>query len=181
MMREVYEIDSDGYVIDTYLMTEEQIAEGTSNGRIFVDGWHNQSFYNPKYDFTTQSWVEEAPIENILADMKTHKIKELNIICNQDILQNFQATNGHMYQFTNIDQQNFNQQLSLLLLDNTITEIIWKTEDAGVLIHTRTDFTQVCKDAEVHKKGNISKYWQLKGLVESATTIEELETITWDV
>lgn len=179
MFREVYEIDKDGYVIDNYLMTEEQIEEATASGRIFVSGWYTESFYKPRYDFSTQSWIEEMTVEEILEGNKARKIEELNSVCEAETLQPFQASNGHLYEFDYKDQSNFNQQLSFLVLDPSINEIIWKTVDAGVIMHTRDEFIQVCKDAEEYKRGNISKNWQLKGLVNSATSLEEVELINW--
>ncbi|USK72728.1 DUF4376 domain-containing protein [Peribacillus asahii] len=99
--------------------------------------------------------------------------------CEEEILKPFTATNGHVYAFEMKDQINFNQQLSLITLDESITEIIWKTEDSGVLVHTRDEFIQVVANAETHKRSNITKYWTLKAQVQSATTIEGIEAITW--
>lgn len=120
----------------------------------------------------------------VLAKTKLLKINELDLACTENITDGFFSSavgEEHFYRFNKSeDQLNFNQQLTLMLFDSTIETIYWKTQDVGVLPHTRDQFIQVAKvDAAIHKQTCISKYWQLKAYVSSLTTIEEVQAVNW--
>lgn len=84
----------------------------------------------------------------------------------------------HFYRFLkNEDQLNFNQQLSMILLNTSITEVMWKTQDAGILLHDKNQFLQVVNDAATHKQSKIARYWQIKAQILVATSLEELQNI----
>jgi hypothetical protein len=118
-----------------------------------------------------------------LEDVKAAKIAQLNYLCNQTILAGFISAaldQEHTYGFDLEDQANLTGQLTLMQVDQSITEVDWKTKDAGVLTHTRDQFIQVCKDGAAFKNQQIAKYWTLKAQVEAATTWQEVDAITWD-
>lgn len=127
-----------------------------------------------------QTQPTEAELEiNWLNVVKQQKIDELNKLCEQTILAGFIAISGHKYGFSQYDQMNITQQMALLLVDTTITTINWKTEDAGVISHTRDEFVVLCNDANNHKRNNITKYWTLKAQVNAATTEADIGAISW--
>jgi hypothetical protein len=114
---------------------------------------------------------------------KDNKLNELNKVCNQSISKGFYSSvlgEEHFYRFNlEEDQINFNQQATMLLLNASVTSVYWKTEDAGILLHSREQFLQLLDDASNHKQNNIDYYWQLKNQVLNATTIEEVNSIVW--
>ncbi len=117
-----------------------------------------------------------TPLEQI----KQAKIDQLNEGCEATILRGFTSvTTGHFYAFGSNDQSNFTQQMLLLIADPSLTEVTWKTEDAGVIEHTREQFLAVCREAEQHKRAQIGWYWRLKEQVESATTWQQVDAIAW--
>lgn len=114
--------------------------------------------------------------------LQNAKINQLKQACQQTIYGGFTSSalgTTHTYGFTEQDQRNLNEQLSILLLDSTITSVNWKTLDAGVLAHTRDQFFQVCKDANAFKRSNIERYWNLVTQVQQATTESQINAITW--
>jgi hypothetical protein len=111
--------------------------------------------------------------------LKQSKKQELSIACQNEILKGFTSANGHSYQFDFKDQDNLTQQMLFLVQDPTIEEISWKTLNEGVVVHTREEFLQVCKDADIHKRSNFGKYWSLEVQLNSATTEEEIVRIIW--
>lgn len=121
--------------------------------------------------------------DNYLIQYKQEKINKLNEQCEQTICAGFYSTAlgiQHFYRFNKEeDQINFNQQATLLLLDPIINEIYWKTEDAGVLLHTREQFMQVLNDTTIHKQNNINKYWNLKSQVLNCSNESELNAVSW--
>jgi hypothetical protein len=146
------------------------------------EGWsQDYPFYNAKWDLTLNKWIEGADLSLILEPLRKAKVEQLNNDCQVAIHKGFEY-NGDFFQFNDKDQANFNQQLSLLLLDSTITEVQWKTENNGVKIFPKEVFIQACKAGEVHKRNNIGRYWQLKNhvLTYDFTTVEELQSITFD-
>lgn len=110
---------------------------------------------------------------------KQNKISELNDSCQNTIYSGFTGTNGHKYQFGEKDQGNLTQQMLFIVNDTTITSVQWKTEDVGILSHTRADFLQVCLDADNFKRSNFGKYWNLESQVNAATTEDAINAITW--
>jgi hypothetical protein len=121
------------------------------------------------------------PIDPPLDELKVEKIAWLNNQCEAEILAGFtSATTGHVYSFNTYDQINFTQQYSLLIGDSSITSVDWKTEDAGVITHTRDQFISVASvEAVQHKRNLIGKYWTLKVQVEATTTKAEIDAIVW--
>ena len=89
------------------------------------------------------------------------------------------ATTGHSYSFSEYDQNNFTQQMVLLLADPTITEISWKTIDSDVVVHTKEQFLGVISDANIHKRDILSRLWTLESQVNNATTVDEINNIIW--
>lgn len=184
-LQEFYKVDlKTGNIIDVCLFDVDKKDKDGNSIPVEIPndcflGWGERQMYNPVYDFKLNDWVDKKPQEEILQEVKSAKVLELNSVCEMAIFEPFQATNGHFYSFELKDQLNFTQMSFLINSNPHLTDIQWKTEDAGVLLHTREEFLEVIASAEVHKMGNISKNWQLKGLVESAETVEEVQAITW--
>lgn len=138
-------------------------------------------FWPFKHNYAVLEDYERVNYEVLLEHYKQDKISELNEACEETILAGFycEAT-GHYYEFSAYDQMNFTQQyIRLMANPNEAGPIRWKTEDAGVIEHTREEFLAVCDAAEVHKRGNIEHYWKLKERVGQATTFEEVNAIHW--
>ncbi|MFD2170303.1 hypothetical protein [Tumebacillus lipolyticus] len=127
-----------------------------------------------------QRYRELNPTATSLDQLKKAKIDQLNEACEAAILQGFtSATTGHFYAFGSNDQSNFTQQMLLLIADPSLTEVTWKTEDAGVIGHTREQFLAVCREAEQHKRAQIGWYWLLKEEVEAASTWQQVDATVW--
>lgn len=177
-LKEYHKVDLEtGIVIDTCLFDDE-IDIIPDDVKL---GWGgDKGFHNPKWDLVANEWVESLSFAEILAPKIQHKINELSDQCNAAI-ENGYDYNGDFFQFNMKDQSNFNQQLSLLLLDPTITEVLWKTENNGVKMFTREVFIQACKYGETHKRNNIGHYWQLKQYIytHAFESHEELEAIDY--
>jgi hypothetical protein len=110
------------------------------------------------------------------------KIDELNNKCNETILSGFSSNclgTDHTYQFDYDAQANLTGQLALMNADSTISSVLWKTTDAGVLSHSKEQFLQLVHDAFNFKNSQIGKYWNLKSQVLSATTEDVVKSIVW--
>lgn len=70
MLREYYEIDSNGKPINVHLFDDEkdEIPEG------FKLGWFGREFNLPVWDFKTNDWIESTP----LVQIETMKLKEVS-------------------------------------------------------------------------------------------------------
>lgn len=133
---------------------------------------------NPtNYIYKDGSLVKDPELE--LKTARSEKIEELNSICNMMILSGY-SHDGDDFQFTETDQSNFNQQLSLLLLDDTLDSIIWKTENNGIKQFTREQFIATCKAGELHKRKYIGQYWRLKAYVESLNDIDNIINVNFN-
>lgn len=133
---------------------------------------------NPtNYLYKDGALVKDHELE--LKTARSEKIEELNAVCNMMILSGF-SHNGDDFQFTETDQSNFNQQLSLLLLDDTLDVIVWKTENNGIKQFNREQFIDTCKAGELHKRKYIGQYWRLKAYVEALTDIDSISNVNFN-
>jgi len=123
-----------------------------------------------------ESIITEADIVDFY---KPLKINELNEKCEQTIEKGFQATNGHWYRVNRDDQINMIGQKDELTTYPEMTEVEWKTEDLGYVVHTRTEWLSVYMEAFKHKRTQLFKYDDLKELVNNCKTMIEIENITW--
>jgi len=145
---------------------------------------------------TGLGYVEETPEEiaqkelerlaslPTLEQVQQQKIIELNIACNQDILNGFSSSCTsveHQYKFDEEYQANMNQRATMFLLKPTMTETWWPTKDEGVVTHTREQFVKLCEDAERVKDEKIFRYFDMKTqiLAPTITTVEQIEVFVW--
>jgi len=169
------QVDKDGQIL--------QIAEGFEEAPfgdavLIPDDQSQDIAKNPSHYIhqNGQFILTEAHLNTI----KQRKKVELDAECNRAILAGFtSATTGHFYKFDQEAQDNFSQQSTLLLLKPDISEVYWKTEDAGIVLHTRDQFINVVFEAGQHKQQKIAKYWTLKAQVQAATTRAEVDAINW--
>jgi arabinogalactan endo-1,4-beta-galactosidase len=187
LFKEVYEIDENGYLIDNYLMSEEQIQEETQKGRIFVEGWYSQSFYKPRYDFEKKAWIEEAVEEDLLDIHKENKINELRQKCSETILGRFYVElNGTSYGFSNDAEAQANFEKCARVFDKGLaTEMVWTVYDiegsVSRLPLTEDLFNIVYMAHLNHINDNIAKFRDfLSPMVLFANTLEEINQVTWN-
>ncbi|MFD2170300.1 hypothetical protein [Tumebacillus lipolyticus] len=127
-----------------------------------------------------QRYEELDPANIPLDQLQIAKIAQLNEQCERVILSGFiSPTTGHRYSMAHDDQINFLEQKDDLTSDPTISEIIWKTEDAGHVAHTRDEFFAVVAEGKRHKYDTITRCWKLKEQVKAATTWQRVVAITW--
>lgn len=130
---------------------------------------------------STIDWKERLEVElETYTEMIQEKLISLSMECEAAILAGFTSqTTNNFYKFNYQDQANFNQQTTMILLDPEIQKIEWKTENKGRVIHTRSDFISICKEAEAHKRRKIERYWDLQDQVLAAQSQAEIDSVTW--
>jgi hypothetical protein len=116
-----------------------------------------------------------------LEGFKEMKINNLNRQCEKAIEEGFTSTvNGHIYRTNRDDQINFMGQKDELTSDAVIETVMWKTEDAGYLSHTREEWLEIYFEALANKKVQLFKYNTLKGQVLAAASKEAVDLISWN-
>jgi len=103
----------------------------------------------------------------------------MSLTCEDAILKGFVASNGHHYRTNRDDQINFLGQKEELNDNPTVTEVEWKTEDAGYITHTKEDWIKVFYEALRFKSNNLKKLSRIKGYITLARTDVELTAIKW--
>ncbi|MHC5291083.1 hypothetical protein CHCC14819_0447 [Bacillus licheniformis] len=134
-------------------------------------------FSHPKYF----QYIDGKIVKNhqlVFEEAKERKIAELSEACNAAIVGGFEF-DGNVFQFSERDQANFNQQLTILLLYPEIDSVTWKTENNGVRVFTREQFIETCKAGERHKRTNIGHYWQWQDYImrHEFESVEEIQKI----
>jgi hypothetical protein len=115
-----------------------------------------------------------------LEEYKSFKIERLSNKCKEAIYEGFTSpSNGHHYRTNADDQLNFLGKFNQLISDETITTVMWKTEDVGYIEHSRSDWLTIYNEALTAKEQKLFKYDQLKDQVNACTTKEEVEAVVW--
>lgn len=115
-------------------------------------------------------------------ELKQYKIAQLKELCSNSIYNGFTSSvNGYSFNFNELDQANFTQQLLLIVASNGTYSIPikWKTKDMQVVELSVDEFTTILGEAETHKRTEQNKYWQLESQLISSLTIQEVDSINW--
>jgi hypothetical protein len=128
------------------------------------------------------TFVKPEPPAPTLEDIKKSKLAELQAARDAAIYTSFQSSalgSPKTYNYNREAYENFRGEAILLNLDPTIDTVLWATVEDGFVTHTRAQFVQVLKDGAAHEKNVKMKYYQLEAQVNAATTIDEVNAITW--
>lgn len=156
-------------------------------GEIEVEIPEDHEFFISPFSVFVYSNGSLVKDDTYLLEMaKRRKDAELNDACNQAILAGFDHTiNGVTYHFSfDLEAQLNFIGAERLLSKGLVTSINWTVQRDGQ--YERIPITkEILDELSVtilqHKNSNISKYRDvLLPRVYSATTIEEVESITWD-
>lgn len=190
MLKEYHQIDLEtGIILDVCLFNDEIVGKDGTVTKIpipedYKEGWTERMF-SPVYDLDNDCWKESKPLEEILQEQRILKDRELNDACQEAILAGFKHTiNGIEYEFSydKEAQGNFSDAQSILS-DGLIAELLWTVKQDGE--YTRIPINKTIMDELklvilLHKTSNISKYRdKLMPLVESASSVEEVEAVIW--
>lgn len=181
-LREFYEVDENGYRIEVHLIDINSGEEIPSN---YFEGWGQRLFFNPRWSFEINDWIEEKKQEDILHVYKSNKDIELNVSCKESILSGFKHTiDGVEYHFSFDTEAQLNfQGARELLMNDEISEIMWTVRRDGEYTRipiNKSIMTELTVAILRHKESNIAKYRDfLMPLVQQATTVEEIDTIVW--
>jgi hypothetical protein len=185
-MKQIWEVDSEGNIIDLYLMTDDEIQKAKDEGRFMLD-LDRGKFYRPKYNHSLGQW-EETDRVGLQKTFINGKMIELSRKCNETILGKFSSqVNGVTYYFSNDmeAQANF-EKCDRAFEKGRLTDIAWtcyNTNDEVVrLVLTPETFEQVYLDHLYHIQNNISKLRDfLMPMVDSSISEEDLKKITWNM
>lgn len=122
-----------------------------------------------------------------LDEAKQIKITELNAKCDEAIIGKFPfVINGNTYFFSNsLEAQSNFDKAERAFEKGWITEVKWTAYDANGNVYrltlTKDVFDQLYQQHLQHIQNNISKFRDvLMPQVENATTVEGVNSITWD-
>jgi hypothetical protein len=179
--REYWLVDEEGNRIENYVFDPdfETIPENC------FPAW-TTPMSDPKWDFEKGEWVEGTPYEELLAMAKLRKDSQLNGACSATILAGFDHTiDGTVYHFSFDTEAQLNFQGTERIIEQGLIETIgWTVTKDGQ--HERITIDKALMDELkiailLHKDANIAKYRDvLMPRVNAATTIEEVEAISWD-
>ncbi len=163
---------------DAGVLSEElQSFASVENGLMLMN---DLGGYQLKYENGLICKVSEDDEEFVLL-ARTNKKVELTRSCNKAILSGFETEEGKFYQFDEKDQSNFTQQTMMLIMDSSITTVLWESgdKDGKFTEYTKEEFLQLIGLAQLHKNTKISKLTTLRSQLDSAKTIEEIKSIEW--
>jgi hypothetical protein len=162
------------------LAVMHKYPHATPNSNFFVRK-NKEKAYIYEWNLTEKKPSEEDLMNWWIDYKKQESLRALKNSVNQSITSSFTSIKtGHSYDFEEHDQSNMTQQMLLFVNNPTLNEVDWKTNDAGIVKHTREEFFAVVDDANNHKRSNLAKFWAKEFALKNATTVEEIEAITWE-
>lgn len=124
-----------------------------------------------------------------IEDTKIQKINEMNLICQDKIINEFYSTclgEKKRFDCTLVDQSNIMglvakaQMISANL--TTDTTLDWKASgEPSYYPWTTTQITTLVTDLFTHKTENIKRFEQLRIYINSLTTVNEVNKVMWDI
>lgn len=174
-MRQVYKIDSNGFYVEPVILQDDESTPGDCLEVIPPEGF-------VKLQWNGTQWVEGMDQAELLPIKKEAKKIELNANCDNTIMAGFSSNAlgvAHTYSSLALDEIWFNATLHRFNIDPNFTSVNYKTLDAGYLVHTKEQFMQVFIDGHSFGDSQITKLNNLKTQVDSAQTVDEVESIVW--
>lgn len=185
-------VNSEIFIID--ITNWVQIDEGVGDKYAHAQGSYLEKGLfdnNGKYNYKL---VDGKPVERTEAEkfdletIKQNKINELNIKCNETIINGFCSDadgTKKLYDFELENQVNLSIlggkiQISKLSGATTIPDISYYAKGEQCHNYNADQFLKLVQDGETFKFITIQKYKKLKEYVESLKTKEEIEKVTWD-
>ena len=130
------------------------------------------------FDFITKTWIDPRTLDEIKS-MKWESIKKI-----RDQVENSSFVwNGHVFDCDVVSQsriQGTSQLASLALMNQTPFSVDWTLANNTVVVLTAEDMLAVGKAMFEHINSCHQKSRTLRMQIESATTKEEVEAITWN-
>ncbi|KZE80301.1 hypothetical protein AV654_12365 [Paenibacillus elgii] len=199
-MKEAINIDISGFYVEPTLVADDVIGVFPLYRELLARGTEEQpqkaveligytiaipvpeGLHLPKWDFTQEQWVEGKPVSELLVLQKASKLAELKRLCTEAIEGTFTSSalgEEHVYSFDTEAQLNFQSTKELMNMHSNFTQTSWKTRDAGVLMHTKEQFTRLWLDGQMHKTNLIEKFRRLETEVEQAISVDAVNSIRW--
>jgi hypothetical protein len=182
-MIEYKEIDENGFVVETYVLGEDEIPPFN-----YIKGWGGEkSFFYAKWDAFKNEWVEDSTQTAPLDEFKKAKETELNKSCSEAILAGFECeVSDIVYHFAYDQEAQLNFQDTYLLFENNMVDtIMWSAQKNNEKVRLslgKVLFTKVYLTGVKHKNNCLSYYHDtLLPLLQSTTTIEETKAVSWQV
>lgn len=148
------------YPGDTYLQGGDDYFNEFANNKIYVD----------------DHFEDEPPYVPPLEDVKAAKISELKGIRDEKELEPVQYID-HLYDF---DTKSFDRiNAAIIALDQTQGTIGWTTADNQVVEVNADALRGVIASAAIRSNALHVIYRELKEAVNAATTVEEVNSISW--
>jgi Domain of unknown function (DUF4376) len=170
-MKEFFEIDEDGNIIENYLLNPESDDIPPN----FVEGWAPLYFYKPKYNWLKSEWYEGDP-EGAL---KVTQEGLCSSYANQreEILARGFEYKGDMIPYDSETQQQFMMALMNLTLRPTTSSVTIFMKDNTYKTYSKAEFFEMYDMGESLKVDVQDKYEKMQAYINSLQTLEEVEAL----
>ncbi len=113
-------------------------------------------------------------------DVRNLKITCLKQDCTGAIYKGFKSKSiGEEFGFNKLDQENFAQQLAIIVSGDYNQTIRWKTLDGNIVTLTKEQFMTLVAEASEHKLINQNKYWKLEQQVLGMDNAFDIVALQW--
>ncbi|UWG96771.1 hypothetical protein LPY66_18120 [Dehalobacter sp. DCM] len=128
------------------------------------------------------TFITPEPPPLTFDELKQMKVQEMQLAYQTELTSGFVSNasgESLLYGYNQSDQFNFTKQLNAVNAGIAFYPIMWGTKNSQIVSLNESQYKQLCSDANAFEWGLIGKIRTLAGRVMTATTIQELEGITW--
>lgn len=181
----VWEVDSDGNIIEHYLWEQSEIDVARAEGRHIIDlPWTQaQVTYQPKFDLTNNVWIEGYTSAQILSIAAQVKIDELNIAFQSTVNQGFSSSADGTARTYPLDPSNmvkWSGAMSVVDNNSVSANLIIKDIAGNKVTVTPDQFKQLATDGFNYFMQQEQHLWSLEVQVEACTSVDDINAITWE-
>lgn len=133
---------------------------------------NNGAYIEDEGDYYEVIEIPEPPLE----ELKSEKLQELKNTRDKAEIEPIEY-NGHMFDYDEKARDRINA--AIIALDLAGGSLSWTTADQTEAIVTANDLRGIIANVALRSNELHVKYRELKALVESATTKEELDKVVW--
>lgn len=184
-MKPCWEVDSNGNIIEHYMWNDDEIESARQAGKVVVDfPWSDsQTFYQPKYNATSNTWVEGFTTDQILAVVKQRKIGELSLQFNNTVAGGFNSSadgTARTYPLDPASMIKWSGAMSIVDANTSSNSLTVKDINGNQVVVTPNQFKSLATDGFNFFMTQEQHLWSLEANVSACTDVASVNAITWE-
>lgn len=182
-LKPVWEVDANGNIIEHYLWDNDQVQSAIGQGRHIIETGWDTPHSTPKYDFSTNTWVEGADPSFLLDRSKKDKKMELEAMMERAVANGFPSSadgTARTYALDSASMQKWTGAMTIANAGKMTANLGVKDFNGKRVSLTPPQFQQMASDGFTFFNQMEQKLWDLHDQVDACTDVPSVKAITWE-